>query len=83
MAEVVVKLDVEEAGDTERLTSALDAFAKWSEEMLSVGAANDAPEFMMTTVHNGESLTRKLIFQERQHAAKFLVFWRSERRRPL
>ena len=81
MAEVVVQLGVEEASDTERLTSSLDAFAKWSDEMMSTGAANDVPEFMMTTVHNGECLTRRLIFQERQHAAKFLIFWRSERRR--
>lgn len=81
MSEVVVQLEVDGVGGAEQLMTALDAFAKWCEEV----AANDdeahIPEFMMTTVHTGVMLKRRLIFQERAHAAQFLMFWRSECRR--
>jgi hypothetical protein len=36
---------------------------------------------MMKSEFTGGEMRRKLVFQERDHAAKFLVFWRSERQR--
>lgn len=79
MTEVVVKLEGEDAGDGLRLASALDAFAKWCEESSDCDDASQALDFMMTTEHTGSMLKRKLIFQDRGHAAKFLVFWRTQR----
>ena len=37
---------------------------------------------MMTEYFGGE-MRRKLVFQNRDHAAKFLVFWRTERHRSI
>ena len=36
---------------------------------------------MMMTEHTGGEMRRKLVFQDREHAARFLVFWRTERQR--
>ncbi len=79
MTEVVVRLEGVDAGDGMRLASALDAFAKWCEESATCDEAAHALDFMMTTEHTGSALRRKLIFQDRSHAAKFLMFWRTQR----
>ena len=79
MTEVVVKLEGKEAGDGLRLALAMDAFAKWVEESGDCDDATQALDFMMTTEHNGSCLRRKLTFHDRSHAAKFLVFWRSQK----
>ncbi len=79
MTDVVVKLEGEEAGDSMRLALAMDAFAKWVEETDDLNDASEALDFMMTTEHTGSCLRRKLTFHDRSHAAKFLVFWRSQR----
>jgi hypothetical protein len=39
------------------------------------------PDIMMMTEHTGGEMRRKLVFQDRDHAARFLVFWRTERHR--
>ena len=36
---------------------------------------------MMKSEFAGGEMRRKLVFQERDHAARFLVFWRAERQR--
>ena len=76
MSEVVVRLNVEDATEMDRLMNALDAFARWCQN----AAPDDESysDFMMTTEHTGESLCRKLIFANQDHASQFLVFWRSE-----
>lgn len=77
MSEVIVRLNIEDTNDTDRLMAALDAFALWCENR-SAAHPEDAPaEFMMTTEHNGEELRRKLIFSDQEYASQFLVFWRS------
>jgi hypothetical protein len=81
MSEVVVQLSVDESSDSTRLTEALDAFAKWSAESGLLGESGDAPDLMMMTEHTGDGVRRKLVFQNREHAARFLVFWRTERHR--
>ena len=81
MSEVVVFIGAEESRDPSGLMKALDAFAKWAVESgLSVDSG-DAPEIMMKSEFAGGEMRRKLVFQERDHAARFLVFWRSERHR--
>ncbi len=81
MSEVVVFMGAEESRDPSRLMDALDAFAKWaSESGLSV-ETSDAPDIMVKSEFSGGELRRKLVFQDRDHAARFLVFWRSERTR--
>jgi hypothetical protein len=86
MSEVVVQINADEAVDASRLTKALDAFAKWSAEAglasTAADAAADAPDIMMITEHSGGQMRRKLIFQTREHAARFLIFWRTERHAP-
>ena len=79
MSEVVVQINADEAVDTSRLTKALDAFAKWSAEAGLTSDSADAPDIMMMTEHSGGQMRRKLIFQTREHAARFLIFWRTER----
>jgi hypothetical protein len=83
MSEVVVQISADESRDSARLTPALDAFAKWSADSGLTTAQGDAPDIMMLTEHAGGEMRRKLVFQDRDHAAKFLVFWRTERHRPL
>ena len=83
MSEVVVQISADESRDAARLTNALDAFAKWSSDSGLAGEASDAPDIMMMTEFSGGEMRRKLVFQNRDHAAKFLVFWRTERQRPL
>ncbi len=82
MSEVVVQISADESRDPARLTKALDAFAKWSQETGLTGDSEDAPDIMMMTEHSGGEVRRKLVFQNREHAARFLVFWRTERNWP-
>ncbi len=79
VSEVIVKLEGADAGDGARLSAALDAFAKWCEDTIDCDDASNPLDFIMTTEHDGASLNRKLIFQDRLHAARFLNFWRSQR----
>jgi hypothetical protein len=83
MSEVVVQINADESRDSARLTHALDAFAKWSADAGLTGASADAPDIMMMTEYFGGEMRRKLVFQNRDHAAKFLVFWRTERHRSI
>jgi len=79
MSEVVVQISADESRDSARLTKALDAFAKWSADTgLSVDSG-DAPDIMMMTEYSQGEMRRKLVFQDRDHAARFLIFWRTER----
>jgi hypothetical protein len=79
MSEVVVQISEDECRDMARLVQALDAFAKWRAESGAEFEASDAPEIMMMTEYSGGEMRRKLVFQDRSHAARFLVFWRSGR----
>jgi hypothetical protein len=81
MSEVVLQISSEEAPDASRLTNALDAFAKWSAETGIANDSGDAPDIMMMTEYSQGAVRRKLVFQNRDHAARFLVFWRTERSR--
>ena len=81
MSEVVVQISADESQDSARLTNALDAFAKWSAEAGLSHESGDAPDIMMMTEYSGGQMRRKLVFQDRDHAARFLVFWRTERQR--
>lgn len=81
MSEVVVQISAEEGRDSSRLTNALDAFAKWAVESGLSAKSDDAPDIMMMTEFAGGEMRRKLVFQDREHAARFLVFWRVERQR--
>lgn len=81
MSEVVVQISADESRDASRLTYALDAFAKWSQEAGLSAEPGDAPDIMMMTEYSGGEMRRKLVFQDRDHAARFLVFWRTERHR--
>jgi hypothetical protein len=81
MSEVVVQISADEGRDSSRLTNALDAFAKWAVESGLSTEAGDAPDIMMMTEFAGGEMRRKLVFQDREHAARFLVFWRVERQR--
>jgi hypothetical protein len=81
MSEVIVQISAEESRDASRLTYALDAFAKWSQETGLATESADAPDIMMMTEYSGGEMRRKLVFQDRDHAARFLVFWRTERQR--
>ena len=82
MSEVVVQISADESRDAARLTSALDAFAKWSQDAGFSADDQDAPDIMMMTESSGGEVRKKLVFQNRDHAARFLVFWRTERLRP-
>lgn len=79
MSEVVVQISADESGDSALLTKALDAFAKWSAEAGLSADTGDAPDIMMMTEYSQGQMRRKLVFQNRDHAARFLVFWRSEK----
>lgn len=81
MSEVVVLIGAEESRDPSRLMQALDAFAKWAAESGLWSESGDAPDIMMKSEMNEGELRRKLVFQNRDHAARFLMFWRSERHR--
>ncbi|MEY2756973.1 MAG: hypothetical protein RIR33_751 [Pseudomonadota bacterium] len=81
MSEVVLLMGPEESRDPSRLMEALDAFAKWASETGLWGEAADAPDIMVKSEFAGGQMRRKLVFQDRDHAARFLVFWRSERHR--
>jgi len=81
MSEVVVQISADESQDSARLTNALDAFAKWSADAGLSRESGDAPDIMMMTEYTGGQMRRKLVFQDRDHAARFLVFWRTERQR--
>ena len=83
MSEVVVQIGADESRDPSRLMQALDAFAKWAAEAGLSTDSGDAPDIMMMTEHTGGEMRRKLVFQNRDHAAKFLVFWRTERHRSI
>jgi hypothetical protein len=79
MSEVVVQISAEESRDSSLLSNAIDAFAKWAVESGLTADTGDAPDIMMMTEFSGGEMRRKLVFQDRDHAARFLVFWRVER----
>jgi hypothetical protein len=81
MSEVVVQISADESQDSARLSNAIDAFAKWSAEAGLAANSNDAPDIMMMTEYSGGQMRRKLVFQDRDHAARFLLFWRTEKHR--
>jgi hypothetical protein len=81
MSEVVVLIGAEESRDPSRLMKALDAFAKWAAESGIWAESDDAPDIMMKSEMTEGELRRKLVFQNRDQAARFLVFWRTERQR--
>jgi hypothetical protein len=81
MSEVVLQISADEGQDAFRLTTALDAFAKWSAETGIANDSGDAPDIMMMTEYSQGAMRRKLVFQDRDHAARFLVFWRTEKSR--
>jgi hypothetical protein len=81
MSEVVVLIGADESRDPSRLMSALDAFAKWAAESGIFGDSGEAPEIMMKSEFNDGEMRRKLVFQDRDQAARFLNFWRTERHR--
>jgi hypothetical protein len=81
MSEVVLQINADESTDASRLTNALDAFAKWSSETGIANDTGDAPDIMMMTEYSQGAMRRKLVFQNRDHAARFLVFWRTEKQR--
>lgn len=83
MSEVVVDVSPADGRDLAGLMQALDAFAKWAVESSEKGAAPDDPDFMMITETCDGRMRRKLVFQDRNQAAKFLMFWRTGRRRSL
>ena len=81
MSEVVVFIGPEESRDPSRLMNALDAFAKWASESGPSAETGDAPDVMMKSEFADGEMRRKLVFQNRDHAARFLVIWRAERQR--
>lgn len=81
MSEVVVQISADESRDAAHLSNAIDAFAKWSQETGLATVSGDAPDIMMLTEYSGGEMRRKLVFQDREHAARFLVFWRTEKSR--
>lgn len=81
MSEVVVLIGAEENRDPSRLMDAVDAFAKWASESGLSGESGDAPHIMVKSEFSDGEMRRKLVFQHRDHAARFLMFWRSERQR--
>lgn len=81
MSEVVVFIGAEETRDPSRLMNALDAFAKWASESGLSLQSDDAPDIMMKSEFADGEMRRKLVFQTRDHAARFLSFWRTERHR--
>ena len=80
MSEVVVLIGAEEGRDPSRLMSALDAFAKWAAES-GIFGESEAPDIMMKSEFADGQMRRKLVFQNRDQAARFLNFWRVERHR--
>ena len=83
MSEVVVFIGAAESRDPSRLMNAIDAFAVWTSEAGLSGEQSDAPHIMVKSEFSGGEMRRKLVFQDRDHAARFLIFWRSERQRAL
>ena len=81
MSEVILVMGADESRDPSRLMKALDAFAKWAAESGASAESKDAPDIMMKSEFAGGEMRRKLVFQDRDHAARFLVFWRAERQR--
>jgi hypothetical protein len=77
MSDVVVRMPVRGEEEGERLSHALDSFARLKAEQ-----EPDSDVFMMmkTEMLDG-AVIKCLVFDARSHAAAFLTYWRHERRR--
>ena len=75
MSDVVLRMPVRGDEEGERLSNALDMFARTRAD-----AESDIFMMMKTEVLDGEMI-KCLVFEARSHAAAFLSFWRHERRR--
>ncbi len=75
MSDVVLRMPVRGEDEGERLSNALDMFARARAE-----AEPDVFMMMKTEMLDGE-IIKCLVFEARSHAAAFLSFWRHERRR--
>jgi len=75
MSDVILRMPVYGEEEGERLSNALDSFAR-----ASVEAQSDIFMMMKTEIMDGATI-KCLVFDARSHAAAFLSFWRHERRR--
>ena len=75
MSDVILRMPVRGDDEGERLSNALDSFAR-----ASADAGSDIFMMMKTEILDG-MIIKCLVFDARSHAAAFLSFWRHERRR--
>lgn len=77
MSDVVVRMPLRGDEESERLSHALDAFARLKAEQ----EPDDDAFMMMKTEMLDGAMIKCLIFDARSRAAAFLSYWRQERRR--
>lgn len=76
MNDIVVELELAEARDEEALANAIEAYAVWREEsFVDAGNDSEAPDIMVKTLLFDDIIQKKLIFQDRKGADKFLSIW--------
>lgn len=80
MDEAVLYVTERAEADGNRLSAVLDAFARRCDQEAVGKDDADRPNIIMTTVHNGFVVRRKLAFETLGHATRFLAFWREEER---
>jgi len=80
MSDVVVTVGLEKPEHETRLSKAIDAFARWKEQMISSSAeqADTLPIMVRTEWDTSGQLSKKLTFPDRNGADAFMQFWNAE-----
>lgn len=80
MSDVVVTVGLEKPEQETRLSKAIDAFARWKEQVSGKGLdQSDAlPIVVRTDWDTSGQLNKKLTFPDRNGADAFLRFWHAE-----
>ncbi|MEM1106373.1 MAG: hypothetical protein AAGH87_08265 [Pseudomonadota bacterium] len=84
MSDVTVNLGMAGDRDEKILSSAIEMYTQWRQNMCDMEARahqGDAPDIMVKTAFAAcGAVSKTLIFQERRWAAAFLLIWRHQRR---
>ncbi|MEL7452233.1 MAG: hypothetical protein AAGJ50_02515 [Pseudomonadota bacterium] len=83
MNDIIVEVDVSPPGAEASLAEAIEIFAKWrASSSQSNPADTDAPDIMVKTRFDKDTILKTLIFQDAGWANKFMAIWQAQSATP-
>jgi hypothetical protein len=76
VSETILYVSEPQGADATRLVSIVDEFVRQRDNNSFDDPSADLPCIIVTTIHRGDVVRRKLAFQDPDLAVRFLTFWR-------